>query len=829
MSDSSVRQLRQAVRSLRKTPAFTLTAVGTIALGIGATTAIFSVLNTVLLRPLPYANAGRLVLIQSDMVARNVLDFPMPPGDFADLKEQGTLFQDVAAVATARVPLTGDGSTPEQITIAPATTGLFSVLGARTVLGRGFVEADGTPPPPPPNAPPGAAPAGPPPLPGMAVLSYGFWQRRYGGDRRVIGRTIQVGGGPAEIVGVLEPGFELLFPPRLNVDPRPDVFLAARIDFTRASRINVFFRFLGRLKPGVTVPQAQAQVNGIVRDLRQRFPIKETAGVHWRVEPMHEYLVADVRTGIIALMGAVAFVLLIACANVGNLMLVRASARERELAVRSALGAGRGELMRQTFGESVVIAGAGAVLGVGLALAGLVVLRAIAPPTLPRVDLVQIDLRVLGFTALAALASAVLFGLVPALRASRPDAAAALRAAGRTGGLAGGRTLRNAVVVAEVALSFVLLVGAGLMIRSFVALHRVDLGFDPGGVLTFVVQPTGLNTPDQRAAFNRDLHERLSALPGVRAVTASIPLPLSGGQFDARWGSEEAAADPAKFQQADVYGVLPGYFEAMHTRLLEGRTFTDADNAPDRTVVIIDRVLAAKAFPGQSAVGQRLYVRSRANDPEWVDVIGVVEHERRESLAAPGPEAMFFANGYFNHAAANTWLVRTDGDPVALAPAVRRAVSEYAPSAVVARVQPFNAVVDKAMAPTRFALLLIGVFGAVAAVLAAVGLYGVLSTAVRQRTAEIGIRMTFGAQRGSIFQLILRHGLTLSTIGVACGFAAALLLTPVLSSLLVGVTATDPLTYLGIALFFTVVAMGSCLAPARRAAALDPNVALREE
>ena len=528
-------------------------------------------------------------------------------------------------------------------------------------------------------------------------------------------------------------------------------------------------------------------------------------------------------------MGAVAFVLLIACANVGNLMLVRASARERELAVRSALGASRGELIRQSFGESVLVAGAGAVLGVGLAFAGLAVLRSIAPPSLPRVDLVRIDLRVLGFTALAALASAVLFGLVPALRASRPDAAAALRSAGRTAALAGGRALRNTVVVAEMTLNFVLLVGAGLMIRSFVALNRVDPGFDPAGALTFVVQPTGRNNPDQRAALERDLHDRLAALPGVTAVSAATPLPLSGVQANARWGTEEAAADPAKFRQADTHIVLPGYFATMHTRLLEGRVFTDADNAPDRTVVIVDQLLARQAFPGRSAVGQRLLVRARGDQPEWLDVIGVVQHERHQSLAQPGPVGMFLTDGYAGHGVANTWILRTSGDPARLAAAARRAVHEVAPSAVVAQLQPYAALVDDATAPTRFALLLIGVFGAIAALLAAVGLYGVLSTAVRQRTAEIGIRMTFGAQRANIFQLILGYGLRLSSLGIVCGLAGAFFLTPVLRSLLVGVTPTDPVTYAGIALFFSAVATVACAAPARRAAGLDPNAALREE
>jgi putative ABC transport system permease protein len=660
-------------------------------------------------------------------------------------------------------------------------------------------------------------------------LGHGFWQRRYGGDPGILGRTIQLGGGSFEVVGVLSPDFELLFPPDLNVERRPDVFAALRIDFATASRINVFLRFIGRLRPGVTVPQAQQQVDGVVADLRQRFPIKETAGLRWRVEPMHEYMVAGARPGILALMGAVGFVLLIACANVANLLLVRAGQRERELVVRAAMGAGRGDLMRQMLAESMVIAGGGGLLGVGLALGGLVVLRRVAPATLPRIDLVGIDLRVLVFTALAALAAAIVFGMVPALRASHPDAGAALRSASRTAGLAGGRTLRSVVVVAEVALAFVLLVGSGLMIRSFVALQRVNPGYDPEGVLSFQVQAGGLNQAEQRAALQRQLKDRFAALPGVQAVTAANPLPLDGGVANARWGPEGAAADPSLFQQANVHIVLPGYFDVMRTSVLDGRTFTEADNDPARTGIVIDRLLAAKAFPGRSAIGQRLYVRVRGNEPEWLDIIGVVAHQRHASLVTEGPETMFVTDGFFGHGAANRWALRVATDPAALAPQVRAVVAELAPNAPVAQLQPMSAFVERAMAPTRFALSLIGVFAGIAGALAAVGLYGVLSTAVRQRTAEIGIRMTFGATPISIVQLILGQGLRLSGVGIGVGLLAAFALTRVMRTLLVGVAPTDPPTFAAISLVFLGVASLACWLPARRAAGLDPNVVLREE
>ena len=824
-------ELRYAARVLRKAPAFTLTAVVTLALGIGATTAIFSVVNAVLLRPLPYADADRLVLVQSDMLARHVTDFPMPPGDLPDLREQGTLFDQVAAVATFPGPLGDDGFAPEQIMVAGATTNLFDVLGLRTVLGRSFVPSDGAPAPA--AGPPGAAaPAAPPPPPGMAVLSNGFWRRRYGGDPHIVGKTIKVFGGSTEVVGVLAPGAELLLPPDLGVNRRPDLWLAFRIDYATASRINVFMRFIGRLKPGVTVAQAQSQVNGIVADLKQRFPINVSVGLRWRVEPMHEYLIAGAKPGVLAIMGAVLFVLLIACANVANLLLVRASSRERELVVRAALGAGRAGLIRQVMAESCLIALGGTVLGVGLAFAGIALLRPLAPATLPRIDLTAIDLKVLGVAVLAAFVSAMVCGLVPALRASSADAGAVLHSASRTAGLGGGKYLRNAVVVIEVALAFVLLVGSGLMVRSSIALLETDPGFDSSGVLAFVAAPPNgpaFARPEQRQSFMRGLRDRLAAIPGVTSVSAAFPAPLDGRQGNARYGTEEAAADPAKFQQADVHVVLPRYFETMRTRLIAGRTFTEDDNAPTRTVVVIDDLLAAKAFHGKSAVGERLLIRARGNDPEWVQIVGVVAHQRSASLATPGREAMFLTDGYFGFGGATRWLLRGRGDPLALAGAVRREVAAYAPSVPVAELQPMEDYVTAARAPTRFALILIGVFGVIAAALAAVGLYGVLATAVRQRTAEIGVRMTFGAEAAGIFRLIIGQGLRLSGLGILLGLGAAFAATRVMASLLVGVKPTDPLTFAAIAVLFVAVAALASWMPARRAAQLDPAVALREE
>ena len=824
-----MRNVAYAVRTLRRSPGFALTAIATIALGIGATTAIFSVVNAILLRPLPYADPQRLVLIWGDMRTRNVTDFPFPPADFHDLKTQTTAFADIGAVTTGRQPMTDDDGEPEQIRTAGATVNLFKVLGTRVMIGRDFMESDGTPPPPPPDGPPDPNVPFPPPPPGTGILSNEFWHRRYGGDRAVIGKFININGQRTEIVGVLEPGVKLLFPPGTNVETTPDVYTALRVDYAGGSRINVFLRVIGRLKQGVSIDQAQAQVDRLAIDLRRQFQIKETAGLHFRVEPMQKDLVAEVRPAILALMGAVTFVLLIACANVANLLLVRVSRRERELAVRAALGGSRGALIRQMLAESVVIAAAGAVLGTLLAWAGIRVLLAMAPDTLPRTDAVALDPLVLAFTALAALVAAMAFGVIPALRAARPDLMHVLRASGRTGGLGSGAKVRNAVVTAEVALSFILLVGCGLMIRSFIALSNSDPGFDPKGVLTFAMDNPGNQNEEARRAWIRSTAERFAALPGVTGVTAGNPLPLDGNIANLRWGTERAQTDPAAFQQADLHIVLPGYFNVMRTPIIAGRDFTDADNRPDQNKVIIDRVAAAKAFGAEPAVGKRLLIRVRTNEPEWYEVIGVVDHQRNITPAADSREAMFFADGYFFHAAVNRWVLRTSGDPLAVVAPVRAEVKRIDPLLPLGEVQPYQAFVDVAMAPTRFALALIAVFAVIAGVLAAVGLYGVLSTAVRQRTAEIGVRMVFGASRSTIFQLVIGQGLKLTAIGVVLGLVGAFFVTRVMESMLVGVTPTDPVTFASIAVLFTLIAAAACWLPARRAAGLDPAAALREE
>ncbi|HUI56596.1 MAG TPA: ABC transporter permease [Bryobacteraceae bacterium] len=829
------KDILHAARGLRKSPGFTTTAVVTVALGIGASTAIFSVVNAVLLQPLPYPDAGRLALIESDMRHRNVVDFPFSAPDFDDMCHANTQFQELAGIVTGRAVVRDDAGDPEMIRNAAVTTNFLRILGARVVLGRDFIDADSTPPPPaPPPAAGVAAAAPPPPVPAMAILSDDLWKRRYGGDPRVIGRSIDFGGGKAQIVGVLEPGFELLFPPRAGVERLPEIWTAFRINFAARGpndgRNNVFLHLVGRLKPGATFATAQSEEDRFAADLRRRFSIKDTAGTYIRVEPMRQHIVAEVRPAILALMGAVIFLLLIACANVANLLLVRAGTRGRELAVRAALGGARWDLVRQMLAEVLMLASMGAIAGLGLASLGISLLSYLGPRNLPRLNEVAINLPVLGFTAVATLLAATVFGVLPALRASRPDIMDVLRASGRNTGLGSGSLLRNTVVTAEVALSFVLLVGCGLMLRSFYALTHVDPGFQADHLLTFLMPGSPqLRMPEQRAAFMNDFRNRLRTLPGVVSVSASSTIPLDGSNPLARWGTPEAATDLSKFHQGYFYFVAPGYFDTLGTKLLAGRAFSDADNAVGVHRVIIDDMVAKKAFPHESAIGQRLLCRVTTPEAENFEVIGVVQHQRHESLAADGHEDLYLPDGYVGFGAAARYAIRTQGDPMQLAPLVRAEAAKVDKTLALSEVRPETYYVDRGQAQTRFALVLIGLFAVIAALLAAVGLYGVLASAVRQRTAEIGVRIALGAEPVSILRLVVGQGMRLSGIGIVLGLAAAFELTRVMSSMLVGVKPADPATFAAMAIVFLALAGFASWLPARRAAGLDPSNALREE
>lgn len=821
--ESIVKDVAYAVRTLVKNPGFAVVATVTIALGIGANTAIFSVVRAVLLQPLPYEAPQELVLLWGEMQARDVRHFPMSPPDFASYRDESEGLEDLAAVFTFPTSLTGDGD-PVQVTAAGVTTNFFSLLGVEPVLGRTFVPEDGTP------QPPGAAPGQPGFLPGIAILSHGLWQRRYGASPDVIGRTIQLNGGPSEIIGVLPPGFDLLMPATAALAADTDVWLSARVDFVNAPANNVFLRPVGRLADGWTTTALQAELDRIAADLAATDQVKASAGYAVRVESLHEDLTADVRPVILTLFGAVLFVLLIACANVSNLLLVRASNRDRELAVRAALGGSRGRLIRQMLMESLLLAGAGATIGILFAAGGVQLLLALQPDDLPRIESVRIDGVVLLFTLVAAMGAALVFGLLPALQGSRVDLADALKERGGAGGSSARRFLRNGVVVIEVALSLVLLIGAGLMVRSFVELASVTPGFEPEGVLTFAASPSFGTYPQSidRVNFNVQLRERLQAIPGVQHAGLASSLPLTGALLNGRYGPEEARTDPEQFGQATYRAITPGYFDAMGTRLLAGRTFTLADNLDSASVVVVDDELAERLWPGESAIGKRFLVRVLAPEPVSVEVIGVVEHQRDQDLASVGMETVYFVEHYFG-AFGGSWAVRTSGDPLALTGAIREAVAAVDGNVPVADVLLMESYVDRAMAPTRFALTLIGVFGIVAMLLASIGLYGVLSYVVRQRTAEIGVRMAFGAEPGTILRLVVGQGLGLAGAGVLLGLLAAVPLTRALESLLVGVAPTDPVTFGGISLIFVLVAAVACYLPARRATFVDPVTALRND
>jgi predicted permease len=820
-----------AGRTLRKSPVFALTAAITIALGVGASTAIFSVTNAVLLRPLPYKDPDQLVIIPTDMRNRGVRDFPFSNANYIDLREATKdEFEGLAGVFTFPLTLTGEDGTPERVHMGFVTTNYFRLVGARIAFGRDFSDDDGQPQPPPPA--PGTQTAAPVPrLPLMAILSYEYFQRQFGANPAVLGQSLNKGKPfSPRIIGVLAPHFQIYFPPSADLEAAPDVWIANRLGYDAGERNSVSMRVIGRLKHGVTIGRAQAASNEVAAEARKHFSIENTAGYAIRVEPMRQHLVSEVRPAILALMGAVIFLLLIACANVANLLLVRGSLRQRELAIRSAIGASRCDLARQILSEALLLATTGALGGLGIAWLGIHELLAIAPAYLPRLDTIRIDSTVLIFTVISSLVAAAIFGLAPAWRAARPDVMIVLRGTSRNEGLASGGLSRKIVVGLEVALAYVLLIGSGLMVRSFLELERIDPGFRAHGLLTFQVQSDRfLQKPEERAVATRQLEDRLRAIPGVQSVTAATPFPLTGGFSPIRWGTEEALSDASKYKAVDPLIVLPGYFETMGTSLLEGRAFTDEDNQPGRTYAVVDKILAGRAYPGQSAVGKRILIRIQTPEPVWVEIIGVVAHERGVSLSEPGREQVYFTDAYIGSGATDHWALRIGADPGKYANDVRATIKEFDPHLLVTDMQPMDAVIEKAQSGTRFSLLLIGSFAVIAALLAGVGLYGVLATVVRQRTAEIGIRMALGAQPRNIFRLVVGQGLRLTGIGVFVGLFAAFAVTREMASMLVGIKATDPLTFVTMAAVFLLIAATSSWLPAWRAAGLDPTAALRDD
>ena len=821
--DRWLQDVRFAIRTLGRQPAFTLIAILTIGLAIGANTSIYSVVRGVLLKDLPYAESDRLVVVWANLTARERPKFPVSPPDLDDLRAQTTTFEGFAGITTFQQSLTGGEGPPERIDVAGITADFLDLLGVQTIRGRGFRPDEDDPLGP--NVTPETAP------PQTVLISHALWQRQFGGADDVVGRTLQLNNNNAEVVGVLPADLKIHFGPGAALATDVDVWLTPRIDVAAwPARRNVIWRVVGRMKPDVSIDAARADVGRLSARLVEQDPLRQTAGYQLDVFPMIEELTAEIRGVVWPLFGAVAFVLLIACANVSNLFLARAVSREREFAIRTALGGARTRLVRQLMVESAVIAFAGAALGLLLAVGGIRLLVALRPANLPRIDAIGIDGSVLGFTALAAILAAFLFGLVPALQASRPHVGQLLKDRGHSSGSRAQKLFRGGLVVTQVALSVILLIGAGLMVRSFAAMQRAELGYRPEGLLTFNLSLPGNRYPDpQKVIFFRELETRLRAMPGVTAVSAATPIPLVDNQASGRYGPPAALGDESLYGQADYRTVNPGYFETMGTRLLDGRLFDEADFRDSTLHVIVDAKLAQILWPDRSAVGERMLIRATTLDPQFVQVIGVVEHQRAKGVGAEGPETVYFTNTYLGFPGDLTWVVRTTLDPHGLVPQVRAALGEMDGQLPMADVRTMDERVAEAMAGARFALALVVVFGGIALVLAAVGIYGVLSYTVRQRTGEFGVRMALGADARSVLLLVLRQGLTLTGIGLGVGLIVGFWATQLMDTMLVGVSANDPATFLLMALVFVLTALGASLIPARRATLVSPAVALRED
>ena len=824
--------LKYAVRSFARRPLFTSVLVLTLALGIGSNVAIFSVANAVLFRPLPYEEPEELALIWTRLPDTNVARSLVSGPDFGDYRDQTTVFEGLAGGMAVTGTLTGDGPA-EQIVMAMATPNFFELLGVVPFLGRTFDETDAF------EMDPQAFGQPNPDLPpGTVMLSHALWQSRFGGDRDVVGRSIQLDGWGSVIVGVLPPDFRIYLPPDTPMPTDIDVWGVLPTNVPDFARDAPWLTVVARLRDGASLEQAQTELDGVASRLRDTYQFHANSNMQIVVNGMHEDVVSHARASLLALLGAVGFVLLIACANVANLLLVRATSRGREIAVRAALGSGRGRIIRQMLTESGLLAAIGAVVGIVLAWWGTRVIIALSPGNLPRVEGVRIDGQVLLFTAGVAAVAALAFGLAPALRAVSGKLADALKDRGsESGGLRGNR-LRTGLVVTEVALSLVLLIGAGLMVRSFAEIRRVEPGFDADGVATFELPLPFLRyfQPEVRAGFVNDLRERLLTIAGVESVGGVTPLPLAGGELYSmgRFGRVGGSPEDYEMNRADYRAVLPGFFEAMGIELVAGRTLLPSDNQRDALpVAVIDETLAERAFGDEDPIGKELVwdyfsETSFAIEPRPIQVVGVVQNIRSTSLTAAGRETLYMP--YFHYSFLPlTFTVRTATDPASLVPLIRREVDAMDPGVPIAGASTLQSYVNDAMAPTRFMLALIGVFAALALVLASLGLYGVISYSVRQRTREIGVRMAFGAREGDVLKLVLAQGIVLAGSGIVLGLIASVPLTRVVRSFLVGVSPTDPLTFVGIpAILLGVAALASYL-PARRASTVDPVVALREE
>jgi predicted permease len=802
------RDVQYGARTLLKSPGFTAVAVLTLALGIGANTAIFSVIDAILLRPMPYPDADRLVFLTE--WSEQVPEMSFSVANFKDVRDQSAVFESVFAHNGASLILTGEGGEAERVAARQVSYGIFATLGKPPILGRAFTAEEDTP---------GAE--------RVALLGEGFWERRFGRDPGVLGRSLSLSGEPFTVIGVMPGSLHGslkttdVFTPLLRLEDKIGG------EERRGNHPGIYV--IGRMKPGVTVEQARTEVVSIAKRLAEEHP-SSSARQSMTLESLQQSYVAELRPALLVLLGAVVFVLLIACANVANLLLARAAQREREIAVRMALGAARKRVFRQLLTESVLLSLLGAVLGLLLAYGGVKGLVASLPTGVPRADEIGMDARVLVFTVGLAVLTGLVFGLAPAWKVSGQNVQDPLREGGRGAVGSGHRRTRQVLVVAEISLALVLLVGAGLMLRSFFRVLHADPGFRSDGVLTASVplSPARFGEPPQKAAIAERIVERLRAIPGVESAAVSIPLLGSWQSSFMVEGRPEPP--PGQKPSADVTRVAGDYFRAMGVRLVEGRVFDDRDRADAPLVCVVDETFARAQFPGESPIGKRVTLAS-SHDAErkFMEIVGIVAHTKNYGVDQPSRVEMYMP--YFQNPAGAgvTAILRTAGDPGSLAGALRGALREVDPEIPVYQARTLPEIVSDNNAPRRLAATLIAVFAALALVLAAVGIYGVMSYAVSQRTQEIGLRMALGARREDILGMVLRSGTIMAVTGVAIGFVGALALARLITSLLFQTSATDPPTFSIVPLVLVAVALFACYLPARRATRVDPLVALRYE
>ncbi len=817
-----LKDLRFALRQLVKRWGFTAIAVLTLALAIGATTAVLSLVNALLIRPLPYREPQQLVLLLQHFKSQNLERIPVSPAEFVDYETRAHSFEKLGAFGYTNFNLAGEDK-PERISGATVTAGVLPLLGVSPIKGRFFEPEECT--------------LG---RDNVVIISARLWQRRFNSDPQIIGTKLLLNGKTFTVVGVMPASFD--FPLQLfnlgngaQFGGRAEIWQPlAFTDDQMKARYSRSFAIIGRLASGTSPARAQAEIEAINAQMRREHPNNYGKGNSFGgdVLPLHDLAVGGMRPALLILLSAVFLVLLIACANLTTMLLARAAAREHEMAIRVALGAGPLRLLKQVLTESVLLALIGGVAGVLLALWGVELLKVIGAQTVPRLREVNVDLGVLGVTLAISVGTGMFFGLVPGLASARPELTEALKEGGRSSTQGAGRNrLRNALVIAEVALALVLLSGAGLLMKSFVRLQNVNPGFNPRNALTFEVSLPKIQYPDNLSMvrFNNEAQRRIAALPGVQAAGFSTILPLAGTNSDSSFAIEgQPSNDRTPSPDEENRQVSPDYFRALEIRLIKGRLFTDADKADAPPVIIVNQAFAKKFWPKQDAVGKRIVMGGMSEHPNWITIVGVVGDVRHFGLDVdPKPEMYvpFAQDPYFT----TIYVVRSNQDAVSLLPAIRREIQAIDSAVPLANVRTFEQVIADSVAPRRLSVVLLGVFAGVAVLLASVGIYGVMSFLVVQRTQEIGVRMALGAQRGDVLKLILGRSLKLISAGAAIGLVVALMSTGALRALLYNVSAFDTPTFVLVTILLAAVALAASYLPAMRATKADPMVALHAE